>query len=68
MTVQNPSGCFSMSTFGPLQKFNLTFAASGAFARICTLPVLSTEDIPHPRHWSRRDETRCNLFPENIRK
>jgi hypothetical protein len=39
--VQNPSCCFSMSSFGPLQKFNRTFVASGAFTR-STLPALST--------------------------
>jgi hypothetical protein len=33
VTVQNPSACFSISTFGPLQKFNLTFVALGAFTR-----------------------------------
>ena len=49
MTVQNPSGCFSMSTFGPLQKFNLTFVASEAFTRICTLPALSTRGYSAPQ-------------------
>ena len=49
MTVQNPSDCFTMSTFGPLQKFNLTFVASGAFTRICTLPALSTRGYSAPQ-------------------
>ena len=42
VTVQNPSCCFSMSTFGPLQKFTSLCVASGALTRICTLPALST--------------------------
>jgi len=40
--VQNPSGCFSMSTLGPLQKFSLTLVASGALNRISTRELLST--------------------------
>src|SRR4249920_732537 len=40
--VQKPSACFSMSTFGPLQKFSFTFAASGALNRICTRELAST--------------------------
>src|SRR6188508_595147 len=42
MTLQIPSGCFTMSIFGPLQKFSRTFAASGALRRISTCPLLST--------------------------
>ena len=42
MTLQTPSGCFTMSIFGPLQKFSRTFAASGALRRISTRPLLST--------------------------
>ena len=42
VNVQNPSGCFSMSTFGPLQKLIRTFDASGALNRICTRELLST--------------------------
>src|SRR4051794_5529131 len=42
MTLHTPSGCFTMSTFGPLQKFSRTFVASGAFSRTSTRPVLST--------------------------
>ena len=42
VTVQKPSGCFTMSTFGPLQKFKRTLVASGAFTRTSTRPVLST--------------------------
>src|SRR5271165_6601886 len=42
VTVQNPSGCFSMSTFGPLQKLSFTFVASGALKRIWTRELLST--------------------------
>ena len=49
MTVQNPSGCLTMSTFGPLQKFSFTFVASGALIRICTLPVLSTRGYSDPQ-------------------
>jgi len=40
--VQNPSACFNMSAFGPLQKFTRTFVASGALIRISTRPVAST--------------------------
>ena len=42
MTLQKPSGCFTMSTFGPLQKFSRTFVASGALSRTSTRPLLST--------------------------
>src|SRR6478609_11286877 len=42
MTLHTPSGCFTMSTFGPLQKFSRTFVASGALSRISTRPVPST--------------------------
>src|SRR5579871_2115064 len=42
VNVQNPSACFSMSAFGPLQKFTRTFAASGALKRISTRELLST--------------------------
>src|SRR5688500_16369000 len=48
MTVQNPSACFSMSTFGPLQKFTRALAASGALMRISTRPVLSTRGYSAP--------------------
>src|ERR1700721_4852463 len=40
--VQNPSGCFSMSAFSPLQKLTRTLAASGALKRIWTRELLST--------------------------
>src|SRR5580658_5189436 len=40
--VQNPSGCFSMSAFSPLQKLTLTFVASGDLKRIWTRELLST--------------------------
>ena len=49
VTVQKPSACFSMSTFGPLQKFNRTFAASGAFTRTSTLPAPSTRGYSAPQ-------------------
>src|SRR4051794_23718578 len=42
MNVQNPSSCFSMSAFGPLQKLTRTLLASGALKRICTRELLST--------------------------
>src|SRR5579859_3756937 len=42
VNVQNPSGCFSMSTLGPLQKLSLTLLASGALNRICTRELAST--------------------------
>ena len=42
MKVQKPSGCFSMSTLGPLQKLSFTFVASGALNRICTRELPST--------------------------
>src|SRR5687768_17804485 len=48
MTVQNPSACFSMSTFGPLQKFTRALASSGALMRISTRPVLSTRGYSAP--------------------
>src|SRR6185295_7774657 len=47
--VQNPSGCFSMSALGPLQKFTRTLAASGALTRSCTLPALSTRGYSAPQ-------------------
>ena len=40
--VQNPSACFSMSAFSPLQKLTRTFVASGALKRILTRELLST--------------------------
>src|ERR1700722_5474523 len=40
--VQNPSACFSMSAFSPLQKLTFTFVASGALKRIWTRELLST--------------------------
>ena len=40
--VQNPSACFSISAFGPLQKLTLTLPASGALKRIRTRELLST--------------------------
>ncbi len=49
VTVQKPSGCFTMSTFGPLQKFNRTFVASGALTRTSTLPALSTRGYSAPQ-------------------
>ena len=49
MSVQTPSGCFTMSTFGPLQKFRRTFVASGALRRTSTLPVLSTRGYSAPQ-------------------
>ena len=49
MTVQNPSGCFTMSTFGPLQKFARTWVASGALNRISTRPVPSTRGYSAPQ-------------------
>src|SRR5579884_812653 len=42
MYVQYPSARFSMSAFGPLQKFTLTLVASGALKRISTRELLST--------------------------
>ena len=38
-TLHTPSGCFTMSIFGPLQKFSRTFVASGAFSRTSTRPL-----------------------------
>ena len=48
MTVQDPSACFSMSIFGPLQKFTRALAASGALMRISTRPVASTRGYSAP--------------------
>src|SRR5947209_885610 len=42
VNVQNPSACFSISAFGPLQKLTLTLLASGALNRISTRELLST--------------------------
>src|SRR4051812_20461168 len=42
VNVQSPSACFSISAFGPLQKFTLTLVASGALKRISTREELST--------------------------
>src|SRR5579863_8645804 len=42
VNLQNPSACFSMSAFSPLQKFTRTFVASGALNRIWTRELLST--------------------------
>src|ERR1019366_1683974 len=42
VNIQKPSACFSMSTFGPLQKLSFTFVASGALNRICTRELPST--------------------------
>src|SRR6476469_924600 len=42
VNVQNPSACFSMSAFGPLQKLTRTLLASGALNRISTRELLST--------------------------
>jgi hypothetical protein len=42
VNLQNPSACFSMSAFSPLQKLTLTFVASGALKRIWTRELLST--------------------------
>ena len=49
MTVQKPSACFSMSTFGPLQKFRRTLVASGALMRTSTLPAPSTRGYSAPQ-------------------
>src|SRR5687767_3036105 len=38
-----------MSTFGPLQKFSLTWVASGAFTRTCTRPPSSTRGYSAPQ-------------------
>src|SRR6185312_580865 len=47
--VQNPSACFAISAFGPLQKFTFTSVASGAFTRICTRPAPSTRGYSAPQ-------------------
>src|SRR5919197_1581990 len=48
--LQNPpSACFTMSTFGPLQKFRRTLVASGALIRTSTLPAPSTRVYGAPQ-------------------
>ena len=49
MKVQKPSACFTMSTFGPLQKLSRTFVASGALIRTSTLPAPSTRGYSAPQ-------------------
>ena len=68
MTVQNPSDCFSISTFGPLQKFNLTFAAPGAFTRTCTLSVLSSRGYSAPQTLVAAGRKSLDSCPQEIRK
>jgi hypothetical protein len=60
--------CFSISTFGPLQKFSLTFAASGAFTRISTLRALSTRGYAAPQTLVSAGRNSGLRAPRNIRK
>ena len=49
VTVQNPSGCFTMSSLGFPQKLICTLVALGALIRNSTLPVASMRGYSAPQ-------------------